>query len=480
MSTFWGMSSLQTSLLILGASGDLSKRLLLPGLATLLDVKEDWEVQLIGAGVEDISDADWKAQVSDSFENAQASKNEQDEGAHTDGEQLSERLQAVVDASSYRKADVTDADDLRALLAACDHDPAIYFALPPAVTEKSCAVLKTLDLPSGTRLALEKPFGTDAASAAALNDLLHSFIPEERIHRVDHFLGRSTVLNLLGFRFANRIIEPLLSSQHVARVDIVYDETLGLEGRARYYDKAGALTDMIQSHLLQVLAVVAMEAPSSIDADDLRTQKELVLRAVRPWGGDVVAAGKRARYTAGKIGDRELPSYVDEDGVDPSLGTETLAQLTLEIANWRWAGVPFTLRSGKALGEQRREIVITFKDSPHVPVGLTGAEAPDRLRIWIAPDEMQLELNVNGPGDPYTIDHTALSVNFNPGRLSAYGEVLAGVLEGDATLSVRGDSAVQGWKVVEPFLQAWRDGETPLDEYPAGSEGPEGWDNIDA
>jgi len=478
MSTFWGMSSLQTSLLILGASGDLSKRLLLPGLATLLEVKEDWDVQLVGAGVEDISDADWKQQVRESFENAQASKNE-DEGAEAEAT-LSDRLQAVVDASTYRKADVTAADDLQALLAVCEHDPAIYFALPPAVTEKSCEVLKGLDLPSGTRLALEKPFGTDAESAEHLNDVLHSFLPEERIHRVDHFLGRSTVLNLLGLRFANRIIEPLLSSQHVERVDIVYDETLGLEGRARYYDKAGALVDMIQSHLLQVLAVVAMEAPASIDADDLRTQKELVLRAVRPWGGDVVSAGKRARYTAGKVGDRELPSYVDEDGVDPSLGTETLAQLTLEIANWRWAGVPFTLRSGKALGKQRREILITFKDSPHVPVGLTGAERPDRLCIWIAPDEMQLELNVNGPGDPYTIDHTALEVSFNPGRLSAYGEVLAGVLEGDAALSVRGDSAVQGWKVVEPFLDAWRSGKTPLDDYAAGSEGPEAWDNIDA
>ncbi|PYY38809.1 glucose-6-phosphate dehydrogenase [Curtobacterium sp. MCPF17_046] len=473
------MASLQTTLLILGASGDLSKRLLLPGLATLLDVKDDWDVQLVGAGVEDLSDADWKHLVHQAFENAQASKNEEDEGATGDG-RLSPRLQAVVDGSSYRTADVTDADDLRTLLGDCRHDPAIYFALPPAVTEKSCEQLAHIDLPARTRLALEKPFGTDAESAGHLNDLLHSFLPEERIHRVDHFLGRSTVLNLLGLRFANRIIEPLLSSQHVARVDIVYDETLGLEGRARYYDKAGALVDMIQSHLLQVMAVVAMEAPASIDADDLRTQKELVLRAVRPWGGDVAAAGKRARYTAGSVGDRSLPSYVDEEGVDPALGTETLAQLKLEIANWRWAGVPFTLRSGKALGKQRREILITFKDSPHVPNGLTGAVLPDRLCIWIAPDEMQLELNVNGPGDPYTVDHTALTTTFNPGRLSAYGEVLAGVLEGDATLSVRGDSAVQGWKVVEPFLAAWRAGTTPLDEYAAGSGGPDSWDNVDS
>jgi glucose-6-phosphate 1-dehydrogenase len=472
------MASLQTTLLILGASGDLSKRLLLPGLATLLEVKEDWDVQLVGAGVEDIADADWKRLVHDAFEDAQASKNEEDEGASGTAT-LSRRLQDVVDASSYRKADVTSADDLKTLLSDCHHDPAIYFALPPAVTEQSCAVLKDLDLPAGTRLALEKPFGTDAESAEHLNDVLHSFLPETRIHRVDHFLGRATVLNLLGLRFANRIIEPLLSSTHVERVDIVYDETLGLEGRARYYDKAGALVDMIQSHLLQVMAVVAMEAPASIDADDLRTQKELVLRAVRPWGGDPLTAGRRARYTAGTVGDRQLPSYVDEAGVDPSIGTETLAQIRLEIANWRWAGVPFTLRSGKALGAQRREIVITFKDSPHVPDGLTGVQRPDRLRIWIAPDKMDLDLNVNGPGDPYTIDHTTLETTFNPGRLSAYGEVLAGILEGDATLSVRGDSAVQGWKVVEPFVTAWKAGTTPLDDYAAGSEGPEGWDNID-
>jgi glucose-6-phosphate 1-dehydrogenase len=470
------MAAVQTTLLILGASGDLSKRLLLPGLATLLDVKQSWDIQLVGAGVEDLSDADWKQLVHDSFESAQASVNEDEGGGGS--AKLPKRLQDVVDASSYHQADVTKSADLQKLLDACDHDPAVYFALPPAITEKSCAEFAKLDLPDDTRFALEKPFGTDARSATKLNDLLHTFLPEERIHRVDHFLGRSTVLNLIGLRFANRIIEPLLSSQHVERVDIVYDETLGLEGRARYYDKAGALVDMIQSHLLQVLAVVAMEAPASLAADDLRTQKELVLRAIKPWGDDPVTAGKRARYTAGKIGRRSLPAYVDEDGVDPSIGTETLAQLTVEIANWRWAGVPFTMRSGKALGKQRREILITFKPSPHVPDGMKGAKRPDRLRIWIAPDEMQLELNVNGPGDPYKIDHATLETTFNPGRLSAYGEVLAGVLEGDATLSVRGDSAVQCWRVVEPIMKAWKAGKTPLDEYAAGSKGPDDWDNI--
>jgi glucose-6-phosphate 1-dehydrogenase len=454
---------IQTTLLILGASGDLSKRLLMPGLATLLDVKEDFDVQLVGAGVEDLSADDWRGIVRDAFQSADC----------TGG-----RFDEVAAKSTYIKADVTSKDDLTTLLGACDHDPAIYFALPPAITERACAVLATMDLPPETRLAMEKPFGTDAESATKLNDLLHSFIPEGRIHRVDHFLGRSTVLNLLGLRFSNRIIEPLLSSTHVESVDIIYDETLGLENRARYYDHAGALTDMIQSHLLQVLAVVAMEAPSSLDADDLQTQKELVFRAIKPWGGDPATAGKRARYTAGTIGDRQLPSYVDEEGVDADNKTETLAQVTVEVANWRWAGVPFTMRSGKGLGEQRREIIITFKPSPHVPDGVKGHHEQDKLRIWIAPDEMSLEINVNGPGDPYEIDRAKLETKFNPGRLTAYGEVLAGVLEGDATLSVRGDSAVQCWRIVQPVIDAWKHDETPIDEYPAGSQGPESWDNL--
>ncbi|PZE78447.1 MULTISPECIES: glucose-6-phosphate dehydrogenase [unclassified Curtobacterium] len=455
--------AIQTTLLILGASGDLTKRLLLPGLATLLDVKQDWDIELIGAGVDELSDEDWKQRVRESFSSAECS---------------GDRFEQIIAASHYRKTDVTSADDLGELLAQCSHAPAIYFALPPAITEQACEQLKGMDLPDGVRLAMEKPFGTDAASAEKLNELLHSFIPEERIHRVDHFLGRSTVLNLLGLRFSNRIIEPLLSSTHVESVDIIYDETLGLENRARYYDHAGALTDMIQSHLLQVLAVVAMEAPATLDADDLRTQKQLVFRAVKPWGDDPATAGKRARYTAGTVGDRQLPSYVDEDGVDPANQTETLAQMTVEVANWRWAGVPFTLRSGKALGEPRREIVINFRPSPHVPDGVGGEHEQDRLRIWIAPDEMSLELNVNGPGDPYVVDRAKLETKFNPGRLTAYGEVLAGVLEGDATLSVRGDSAVQCWRIVQPVIDAWRNGESPIDEYPAGSHGPSNWDNL--
>jgi glucose-6-phosphate 1-dehydrogenase len=324
-------------------------------------------------------------------------------------------------------------------------------------------------------MVLEKPFGTNQESAASLNQLLAELVPEEQVHRVDHFLGRSTVLNLIGVRFANRLFEPLWSNEHVARVDIVFDEQLTLENRARYYDRAGALVDMIQSHLLQVLALVAMDPIATINAVDLRDAKAQVLRACRPWNDDPVAASRRARYTQGSIDGREVPDYTAEPGVDPSRNTETLAELIVEVDNWRWAGVPFRLRSGKALRERRKEVTVTFQPLPHLPTGLRGQAIPERLRLEMSPDRMALEMNVNGPDDPLVLDRVALDTDLNPGRLPAYGEVLAGVLDGDPLLAVRGDTAEDCWRIMDPVLHAWRDGEVPMDEYAAGSDGPSGW-----
>jgi glucose-6-phosphate 1-dehydrogenase len=448
-----------SSLLILGASGDLAARLLMPGLAGLLAHEPERRVQLIGSGVEDLSDAEWKARVKESFASVKAK---------------GPGVTATLRTTKYIKADVTSKGDLEKLVAACDQDPAIYFALPPAITELACAQLQKMELPPKTSLCLEKPFGTDERSAKKLNALLTKIVPEDQIHRVDHFLGRSTVLNLLGLRFANRLIEPMLSNRDVANIEIVYDEQLGLENRARYYDHAGALVDMIQSHLLQVLAVLVMEAPATLGAADLRDQKQLALRAMQIWDGDP-ATSRRARYTAGTIAGRKLPSYVKEDGVDPALKTETLAEVVVEVRNMRWAGVPIMLRSGKALGDYRREIVITFKPPTHVPPEFHTLKAPDRLRIAIDPAEMFLELTVNGPGDPFVIDRAELETKFNPGDLPAYGEVLQGILDGDASLSVRGDAAVEGWRIVAPVLTAWKNDKVQLDEYRAGSDGPSSW-----
>jgi glucose-6-phosphate 1-dehydrogenase len=454
------MSQKISSLLILGASGDLTRRLLLPGLGQLLADDDNRALELIGAGSEDWTDDEWRGIIAESFATLSCT------GPAADHTRLTAR---------YFKVDVTDPAALSALLAECSGAPAIYFALPPAVAATVCVALENVTLPAGLTLALEKPFGTDTRSAKKLNRQLTKLVPENQIHRVDHFLGRSTVFNLLGLRFANRIFEPVWNSEHIAAIDIIYDEQLGLEGRAGYYDQAGALVDMIQSHLLQVMAVVAMEPPSTLSSEDLRDAKQIVLRATRIAGNDPVTASRRGRYTAGTVEGKALPAYVKEQGVDPERGTETLAELTVEIDTWRWAGVPFTLRSGKALGERRREIVITFKDANRIPTGLTGTAKPTVLRLYLAPDQMELDLNVNGPGDPYGLERVSLGAEFGEGQLLAYREVIAGILDGDPSLSVRGDSAVEGWRIVAPVVNAWRKDQVPLDNYRAGSAGPRSW-----
>ena len=447
------------TLLILGASGDLTARLLLPGLGGLIAAGGAEGLLLIGSGADDWDDARWREQVAESFATAGTA------GAAAD---------AVVAGARYRPADATSEDDLRALLAICEEPTAIYFALPPAVAAEACTALARVGVPDGTRLVLEKPFGTDLAGARALNGLVTSIVPEDHVHRVDHFLGMSTVLNIVGLRFANRIFEPVLNSEHVAEVEVVFDEALGLEGRAGYYDGAGALIDMIQSHLLQVLSVMAMEAPPTLGERDMRDRRAGVLRAVRVWDDDPVACSRRARYAAGSVDGRELPSYVDEEGVDPARMTETFAEVVVAVDTWRWSGVPFRLRSGKAIGSPRQEVTITFKDPPLLPSGFTGLERPDRLRIGIAPGAGQLclEISVNGPGDPLQIDRTDLTAAFGAGELPEYGEVLKGVLTGDPSLSVRGDMAEECWRIVAPVLEAWGRDEVPMQQYEAGSDGP--------
>jgi glucose-6-phosphate 1-dehydrogenase len=449
------------TLLILGASGDLTGRLLLPAVGELLSSSVGpTSLQLLGAGAEDWDRQKWSSRVRTSFD-----------GVHASGG----RIDAVLADTSYTQADVTKSADLRKLIDRCDGAPVIYFALPPAVTARACTALHEIELPPGSSLVLEKPFGVDERSAADLNQIIGALVPEDHIQRIDHFLGKSTVLNLLGLRFTNRLFEPLWSADHIASVDIVFDETLALEGRARYYDGAGALSDMIQSHLLQVLALIAMDPPASMHAVDLRDRKADVLRACRVWASDPTVATRRARYTAGTIEGRTLPAYADEPGVDSLRGTETLAEATFEVDTWRWAGVPFRLRSGKALAAKRKEIVLTFRSVPRTLPGLTGLTEPTRLRISMGPDRIQIDLNINGPDDPFGIDRVSLAGDFNPGRLPAYGEVMAGVFEDDPTLSVRGDTAEECWRIVDPILRAWREGAVPLDEYPAGSAGPGSW-----
>lgn len=445
-----------TTLVILGASGDLTRRLLLPGLGTLLAADPDRRVRVWGSDRSDQSD--WPQVLRDALGEG---------GAPT------EAIERVVDDTRYLRLDVTDGGDIDRLLEEIPEldEAVLYFALPPSVTERACDVLAGRDL-GGLCLALEKPFGTDLESARRLNQLLRSFRREDQIFRVDHFLGEAQVLGLLGLRHANRIFEPLWNAQHVERVEIRADETVALEGRAGYYDSAGALRDMLQSHLLLVLALVAMEEPARIEAGELRDLMAHALRATR-LAGDPAEASRRARYTAGTIGGRAVPSYVDETGVDPDRGTETFAEMDVEVRNRRWAGVPFRLRSGKAMAADDWRIDLYFRPVPYVPEGLGASAPPNRLTIHLLSGAIEARIATNAAGDKFALETTDLGATVGASRIEPYGEVLAKILAGDPLLSVRGDIAEECWRICAPVLTAFDEGSVPLEEYAAGSPGPQ-------
>jgi glucose-6-phosphate 1-dehydrogenase len=448
------------SFVVLGGSGDLTGRLLLPSLARLYETGVlDDEVGLLAVARDDWDDETYRDWARRRL------------GAHAGDlpEDVRERLVARL---RFARGDVTDPGDLRAALARVDGEPVVYLALPNALFRPTLSALTEVGLPEGSRIVVEKPFGTDGADARVLNDLLHRLLPEQAVFRVDHFLAKQTVLNVLGLRFANRVFEPVWNAAHVERVDIVVDETLGLEGRAGYYDRAGALRDMLQNHLLQLLALVAMEPPLTVDAYSLPARKADVLRAVRP-PADPRTGSVRGRYAAGTVAGRELPAYTDEDGVDPARRTETYAEFTVTVDNWRWAGVPFRLRTGKALDVDRQEIAVRFRPVPHLPF-LDAEPEPDVLRLTLSPDGIALELNLNGAGNPFDLEREVLEARMTPHELPAYGLLLRELLAGDATLSISDVEAEESWRIVEPVLAAWAADEVPLREYPAGSAGPVG------
>jgi glucose-6-phosphate 1-dehydrogenase len=444
---------------LLGATGDLTARYLLPALAALRSGGHVGEgFRLVGVGREDWRNEEFRDWARDRL-------------AQHAGEFPAGVRDAVVSASEYHRADVTDPAALTALVSGAG-PVAAYLALPPFLFAGTVSALHGAGLPEGSSVALEKPFGEDLAQAVELNALLSRLIPEEAVFRVDHFLAMTSVQNVLGTRLANRALEPMWNSTHIAEIDIVWEETLALEGRAVYYDGAGALKDMLQNHLLQVLCLVAMEPPISLDARDLRDRKVDVLRSIRPLSeNDVVRHTRRARYTSGLINGVPVPSYVDEDGVDPAHRTETFAEIELRLDNPRWHDTVFRLRTGKALGRDRMEVAVHFRPVPHLPRGIHGDPRPDVLRFGLEPGSVVLEMSGVGPR-AHTLVPLTLTAELPPAELPTYGRLLLDVFSRDPTLSVRGDEAEESWRVVTPVLAAWAKDLVPLDEYVAGSDGP--------
>jgi glucose-6-phosphate 1-dehydrogenase len=427
-------------LVVFGGTGDLMGRYLLPGLAALQargHLPERFEI--VAAARDEWDDERFRSWAADWLER---------EAGGVDAAATA----AIVAASRYARVDLGDPASVAACIAG-EGPVAVYLALPPAVFGIAVTALQRAGIPAGSQVVLEKPFGEDLDSATALNRLVAELVDERHVFRVDHFLAMTTVQNVLGTRLANRVLEPIWNSAHIDEIEIVWDESLALEGRAGYYDGVGALKDMVQNHLLQLLCLVAMEPPISLSERDLRDRKVDVLRSVRTVD---VTRTRRARYRG----------YVDEDGVAPEHGTETFAEVVLELDSWRWSGTRFRLRTGKALGQDRMEVVVRFRPVPHHPF----ESAPNVLRFGLEPEGLSLELTGTGPD--MSLVPLTLSAAMEPPDVPAYGRILLDVLQGNSALSIRGDEAEEAWRVVAPILEGWARDLVPLEEYDAGSAGP--------
>ena len=455
-----------STLLLFGASGDLAGRFLLPALAALraADRLPD-SFRVVGAARQE-----WDRET---FRRVAAERLRQ----HA-GDVPAVARKALVESLDYRSVDLSRPEDVaRAVREHGGRGPLVaYLALPPGLFTDAVTALGDADLPAGSRIAIEKPFGEDLDSAEALNALLGRVVGdagERAIFRVDHVLGMATVQNLIGLRLANRVTESLWGSDHIERVEILWEETLALEGRAGYFDSAGTLKDVLQNHALQILSLFTMEPPDGLGERELRDRKVEALRSIRTLDNDQIARRtRRARYTAGRIDGGPVPAYADEDGVDPSRGTETFAELELEIDNARWAGTRFVLRAGKALRRRRKGVLVQFHPMPRSP--FDGGEAAAN-ELWIGidgPEDLRLDLTGSTPApspEPAPLELTAPPPQSD---LPPYARVLLDILYGDGALSVRGDEAEEAWRIMDPVLRAWAEDRVPLGEYPAGSDGP--------
>jgi glucose-6-phosphate 1-dehydrogenase len=466
------------TVVIFGATGNLSRIKLLPALFRLERAgRLAPQTRILGFGRRDWEDADWRTEVMQNLTERIGAGLDPDVTSR-----LSERL-------SFVSGDLEDPAAFGRLAERLRADPALppnlifYLAIAPRHYGEVAQHLATGGLNSQqqgwSRLVVEKPFGFDLESAEILDERLHRYFSEDQIYRIDHYLGKSTVQNILVFRFANLLLEPLWNRNYIDHVQISHSEARGIEERAGFYDGVGAMRDMIQSHLLQMLTLVAMEPPPCLDAEALRDEKVKVLRSMRPIPREAVHAHAfRAQYRGGQTGKDKVPGYLEEPGVGHNSATETYAALKLYIDNWRWRGVPFYLRTGKRLEQTQSLIAIRFKHPPQQLFRYTAIESlkPNWLLLNIQPSEcMRLEIQVKQPGLEMLTQTERLDAStctIAPDQIDAYEALILDVIEGDHSLFLRYDEVNWAWRVVDPVLKLWATERDYIHTYPAGTWGP--------
>ncbi|NUS37546.1 MAG: glucose-6-phosphate dehydrogenase [Lysobacter sp.] len=469
------MDTAASLLTIFGASGDLARRMLLPSLYGLeADGLLPGTLRVLGTARSDMDDEGFRRFVADAIAR-HVPAGEQDD---TVLERLQRRL-------GYQAASVDDEASMHrlgeAVRAAAGGDIVYHLSTAPRFYAPICGALGALGLGGpGTRVLLEKPIGKDLASATAINDGVARVFDEDRVFRVDHYLGKEGVQNLLALRFGNGLFEPLWNARHVQQVQVTVAETVGVEGRGDYYDESGATRDMLQNHLLQLLCLVAMEPPAQFDANAVRNEKLKVLQSLRPIGAaDVRTETALGQYTAGALAGQPVPGYLEELG-RPS-GTETFVALRAHVDNWRWSGVPFYLRTGKRLPSRVTEIALQFRPVPH---SIFGAQAqPNVLVIRLQPEErIELRLMSKTPGldrAGLRLSEVALDLDMHEEfgalrRRPAYERLYLDAIENTGTLFVRRDEVEAAWRWTDQIQAGWAQAGMRPEPYPAGTWGPPG------